>query len=49
MTNLFLYNQHIASGPSNNENALSRSQNPSTHEVDRLCVNMVKYQIDVTT
>jgi len=49
LTNLFMHNQHVAIGSSNIGNASSGSQNSSTHEVDRLCVNMVKSQIDVAT
>jgi hypothetical protein len=49
LTNPFPHNQHMASGSSNTRNASSGSQNPSTHEGDHLCVNMVKSQIDVAT
>jgi hypothetical protein len=46
---LFPHNQHMALRTSNTGNASSRSQNPSEHEGGHLCVNMVKYQIDVAT
>jgi hypothetical protein len=49
LTNLFPHNQHMASGSSNTRNASSGNQNPSTHEGDHLCVNMVKSQINVAT
>jgi hypothetical protein len=49
LTNPFPHNQHMDSGSSKIENASSEIQNPSTHEGDRLCVNTVKYQIDVAT
>jgi hypothetical protein len=42
LTNLFPHNQHMALGSSNTRNASSGNQNPSTHEGDCLCVNMVK-------
>jgi hypothetical protein len=49
LTNPFLHNQHMASSSSNARNAVSGSQNPPTHEGDRLCINMVKSQINVAT
>jgi len=49
LTNPFPHNQHMASSSSNAENATSGNQNPPTHEGDRLCVNMVKSQINVAT
>jgi hypothetical protein len=49
MTNPFQNNQHMSSETSNTRNALSRSKNPSTHEGGHLCINMVKYHIDVAT
>jgi hypothetical protein len=39
----------MASSSSNAENGVSGNQNPSTHEGDHLCVNMVKSQINVAT
>ena len=36
-------------GSSNTKNASSGNQNPSTHEGDHLCVNMVKSHINVAT
>jgi hypothetical protein len=49
LRNPFPHNQHMASGSSNIRNASSGSQNPSTHEGDHLCDNMVKSHIDVAT
>jgi hypothetical protein len=48
MTNQFLHNQYMASSSSNSKNVASGNQNPPTHEGDRICVNMVKYQITKT-
>jgi hypothetical protein len=49
LTNPFLHNQHMALSSSNDENASNGIQNPSTHEDNCICVNMVKYQINVAT
>jgi hypothetical protein len=49
LTNPFPHNQHMDLGSSNTKNVSSGNQNPSTHEGDHLCVNMVKSQIDVAT
>jgi hypothetical protein len=49
MTNLFPQNQHMAPSSSNAENVLSGNQNPLTHEGYHLCVNMIKYHINVPT
>jgi hypothetical protein len=49
LTNPFPHNQHMASSSFNVENATSGNQNPPVHEGDRLCVNMVKSQINVAT
>jgi hypothetical protein len=47
LKNTFPHNQHMALGTSNTKNVSSEIQNPSEHERDHLCVNMVKSQIDV--
>jgi hypothetical protein len=49
LTNPFPHNHHMASSSSNAKNAASGNQNPLMHEGDRLCVNMVKYLINVAT
>jgi hypothetical protein len=49
LTNPFPHNQHMASSSSNAKNAVSGNQNPPVHEDDRLCINMVKSQINVAT
>jgi hypothetical protein len=49
LTNPFSHNQHMASSSSNVRNVESGNQNPSTHEGDLLCINMVKSQINVAT
>jgi hypothetical protein len=43
------HNQNMTSGSSNTRKALSRSKKPSAHDGGHLCVNMVKYKIDVAT
>jgi hypothetical protein len=49
LTNPFPHNQHMASRSSNAINASNGNQNPPEHEGDRLCVNMVKSQINIAT
>jgi hypothetical protein len=49
LTNPFPHNKHMASGSFNTKNVSSGNQNPLAHEGDRLCVNMVKSQINVAT
>jgi hypothetical protein len=45
----FPHNQHMPSSSSDAENAMSGSQNPLGHDGDRLCINMLKSQINVAT
>jgi hypothetical protein len=47
--NPFPNNQHMASSSSNAENVVSGSQNPPTQDSDHLCINMVKYEVNVAT
>jgi hypothetical protein len=49
MTNPFLNNHQMVSRSSNAGNALSGNENPPVHEGDHICVNMVKYHINVAT
>jgi hypothetical protein len=49
LTNLFPHNHHMASSSLNAENMVSGSQNSSTQDSDRLCINMVKSEVNVTT
>jgi hypothetical protein len=49
LTNPFPHNQHMASSSSNVGNVASGSQNPPTQDNDRLCINMVKSQVNVAT
>jgi hypothetical protein len=49
MTSPFPHNKHMASSSFNVGNVVSGIQNHPTHEGDRLCVNMVKSQINVAT
>jgi hypothetical protein len=47
LTNPFPHNQHIASSSLNAENVVSGNQNPPMQDVDRICINMVKYEVNV--
>jgi hypothetical protein len=49
LTNHFFHNHHMASISSNARNAASGSQNPPAQDGDRLCINMVKSQVNVAT
>jgi hypothetical protein len=49
LTNPFPHNQHMASISLNAKNAASGSQNPPTQYNDHLCINMVKYEVNVST
>jgi hypothetical protein len=49
MTNTFPHNQHMASSSLNARNVGSGSQKPSTQYGDHLCINMVKYEVNVAT
>jgi hypothetical protein len=49
MTNPIPHNQHMASSSSNAINVVSGSQNPLVQDGDRLCINMVKSQVNVAT
>jgi hypothetical protein len=49
LNNPFPHNQHLASSSSNSRNAVSGSQNPLRQDGDRLCINMVKSQVNVAT
>jgi hypothetical protein len=49
LTNPFPHNQHMASSSSNAKNVASGSQNPPTQDGDHLCINMVKYEVNVAT
>jgi hypothetical protein len=49
LTNHFPHNQHMAFNSSYAENAASGIQNPPVQDDNRLCINMVKSQVNVTT
>jgi hypothetical protein len=49
LTNPFPHKQHMASISSNVRNVVSGSQNPPTQDGDHLCINMVKYEVNVAT
>jgi hypothetical protein len=49
LMNPFPHNQHMASISSNATNVVSGSQNPPTQDGDHLCINMVKYEVNVAT
>jgi hypothetical protein len=49
LTNSFLHNQHMGLSSSKDGNAMSGSQNPLTQGSDLLCINMVKYQVNLAT
>jgi hypothetical protein len=49
LTNTFPNNQHMASSSSNVENVSGGNQNPPTQDGDRLCINMVKSEVNVAT
>jgi hypothetical protein len=49
LTNYFLHNQHMALSSSNDGNVVSGSQNLLTQDNDLLCINMVKYQVNLPT
>jgi hypothetical protein len=49
LTNPFPHNQHMASSSSNVENASGGIQNPLSQDNDRLCINMINYQVNVAT
>jgi hypothetical protein len=49
MTNPFPNNQHMASSSLNGKNVVSGSQNPSTQDDERLCINMAKCKVNVAT
>jgi hypothetical protein len=49
LTNTFPHNQHMTSRSSNSENAASGSQNPPMQDDEHLCINMVKYEVNVAT
>jgi hypothetical protein len=49
LTNHFPHKKHMASSSSNAENVASGSQNPLTQDSDRLCINMVKYELNTAT
>jgi hypothetical protein len=49
LTNPFPHNQHMALSSSNAGNVASGSQNPPAQDSDRLCINMVKYEVNVAT
>ena len=49
LTNPFPHNQHLASSSSNAGNAPGGSQNPSSQDGDRVCINMVNAKIDIAT
>jgi hypothetical protein len=49
LKNPFPHNQHMASSSSNARNVAGGSQNPPTQDSDYLCINMVKYEVNVTT
>jgi hypothetical protein len=47
LTNPFPHNHHMTSSSSNAENVASGSQNPPMQYGDHLCINMVKYEVNV--
>jgi hypothetical protein len=49
LANPFFHNQHMTSSSSNSINSMIGSQKPPTHDSGRLCINMVKSQINVAT
>jgi hypothetical protein len=49
LTNPFPHNQHMASSSSNAGNVASESKNTPTQDGDRLCINMVKSEVNVAT
>jgi hypothetical protein len=49
LTNPFPHNHHMASSSSNARNVASGSQSPPTQDSDRLCINMVKSEVNVAT
>jgi hypothetical protein len=49
LMNPFPHNQHMALSSSNARNMTSGSQNPSSEDGDRLCINMVDAKVHVAT
>jgi hypothetical protein len=49
LNNPFPHNQHMASISLNSGNVAGGSQNPLTQDCDCLCINMVKYKVNVAT
>jgi len=49
LSNPFPHNQDMASSSSNYGNVVNGSKNPPTQYSDHLCINMVKYEVNVAT
>jgi hypothetical protein len=49
LTNPFPHNHHMVLSSSNARNVASGSQNSPTQDDDHLCINMVKYEVNVAT
>jgi hypothetical protein len=49
LMNPFSHKHQMASSSSNAKNVASGSQNPPTQDSDHLCINIVKYEVNVAT